>query len=62
MKRYVRADSIHDYVWCTKQERSRFDYEQGICSASDIPEDVRAAADALRGYTFSYVDWPQIAA
>lgn len=29
LKRYVRWDAHHGYVWCEKQERSRFDRSQG---------------------------------
>lgn len=58
-KRYVRCDYMHDYVWRRKQERSRFDYEQGYCAAADVPTAIREAADKLRGYAFSYVDWPE---
>ena len=36
LKRYVRWDAILGYVWCEKQERSRFDRAQGYCSADDV--------------------------
>lgn len=62
VKRYVRWDAHHGYVWCKKQERSRFDFEQGTCAADDIEPGIRAAADKQRGQCFSYVDWPEPAA
>lgn len=59
LKRYVRWDAHHGYVWCVKQERSRLDLEQGTCAAEDLATDVKAAADAQRGQAFGYVDWPK---
>lgn len=59
MKRYVRWDAHHGYVWCEKPEHSRYDYAQGTCSAEDIAPEIKAAADAQRGRAFSYVDWPR---
>lgn len=58
-RRYVRADLDGGYVWCRKQERSRFDFEQGTCDGADLPEFVRMDADALRGFAFGYVPWPE---
>jgi len=59
MKRYVRCDAHFGFVWCEKQERSRFDYSQGTCEAADIPPSIRESAEAQRGRAFSYVDWPE---
>ena len=58
-QRYVRWDAHHGYVWCEKQQRSRFDFAQGTASADDVPEAVRKEADAQRGRAFSYVKWPR---
>lgn len=58
-KRYVRkAIDGAGYEYCIKQERSPYDREQGTCDASDLSPALCAAADALRGYVFAYVDWP----
>jgi hypothetical protein len=60
LKRYVRRDAVRDgYSWCEKQSRDSYDRAQGTCSASDIPERIRAAADAQRGQAFGYVVWPR---
>ncbi len=60
LKRYVRKDVTGaGYSWCEKQRESRWDYAQGTCEASDLSEEIRAAADAQRGQYFGYVDWPR---
>jgi hypothetical protein len=38
----------------------RFDIRQGFCDAEDLPDDVRAKADALAGMAWRYVDWPPV--
>lgn len=58
-RRYVRAEVAFDgYRWCEVGDDKRYDIRQGTCDTADLPDDVRRAADALRGQTFAYVDWP----
>ena len=47
IKRYVRRNSWDDaYSWCEKQTGSPYDRAQGTCDASDLPDQIRATADA----------------
>jgi hypothetical protein len=59
--RYVRRDGNGVYYWCEVgpggEDERRLDYRQGTVEVSEIPDGVRAAADALCGYFPSYVDW-----
>mgnify|MGYP003333163162 CR=1 FL=1 len=69
-RRYVRRDGNGVYYWAevgtsahaqTNGAWHRYDYRQGIVDPSELPDDVRDAADALCGYFPSYVDWPEVA-
>ncbi len=58
-KRYVRADHGGGYSWCeTSSLASWYDLRQGTAEPDEIPEDIRAAADARLGYFPAYVEWP----
>lgn len=59
--RMVRRNAIGSgYRWCEQSSvNPRYDVAQGTCEASDLPDDVRAAADALQGQFFGYVRWPE---
>lgn len=59
-QRYVRRDPIGDgYTWCEQWAKNKaYDLRQGTCDASDLPDDVRAAADAQRKQYFGSVEWP----
>lgn len=57
--RYVRANIKNgDYSWCEVGSDPRWDLRQGLALAEEIPEEIRAAADALRGTWPGYVEWP----
>lgn len=57
--RYVRANIKNgDYSWCEVGSDPRWDLRQGLANADELPDDIRAAADALRGTWPGYVDWP----
>lgn len=58
--RYVRRDAIgQGYTWCEQSNLNRrYDLRQGTCDASDLPDAIRAEADAARGQAFGYVLWP----
>ena len=57
--RYVRANvKGGDYSWCEVGDDRRYDLRQGLVTAEELPDDIRAAADALRGTWPGYVDWP----
>ncbi len=54
-----RAATSNDYVWCIRSNADkRYDLQQGTCDASDLPAEVRQAADLRLGHAFSYVEWP----
>ena len=60
-KRYVRASVAMDgmYNWCIQSaDKPQHDVAQGICDAEELPPEVKAAADAMRGRAFNYVEWP----
>lgn len=57
--RFVMAVFPSGYAWCLRGVDRRYDIAQGTCDASDMPDDVRAAADRRRGHAFSYVEWPR---
>lgn len=59
--RYVRRNALGDdeYSWCEVGDDRRYDLRQGGCHADDLPDDIRAAADMLRGHAFGFVPWPQ---
>lgn len=47
------------YAWCVRDKLDhRYDVQQGFCSAEDLPNKVRKAADARLGFIPSYVEWP----
>ncbi len=56
VKRYVRS-TARGYQWCETGAHG-LDLRQGTCDGSDLPDTVRAAADAQTGQAFSYVEWP----
>jgi hypothetical protein len=49
--RYVRKHLSRDwYQWCEQsKENPAYDVAQGTCDAEDLPEDVRAKCEELRG-------------
>lgn len=55
--RYVRR-SANGYQFCEVGDNRRYDLRQGRVDASELPASVKAAADAMAGRAFSYVDWP----
>lgn len=55
-RRYVRNDHGDGYRWC--ETDGRWDVRQGSVDASELPDDVRAAADARCGWSPPYVEWP----
>ena len=58
LARYVRANIKNgDYSWCEVGDDRRYDLRQGLVAADELPDDIRAAADALRGAWPGYVDW-----
>lgn len=60
-RRYVRANIKNgDYSWCEVGDDRRWDLRQGLVAAEDLPDDIRAAADALRGTWLGYVDWKML--
>lgn len=59
-KRYVRAllPGVQ-YAYCIQCANDpRYDAEQGVCDAADVPERLQKAADARYGHFPSYVEWP----
>ena len=56
--RYVRASACGIYFWCEVGDDRRFDIRQGTVEPSELPEAVKAAADALAGTWPGYVSWP----
>lgn len=59
-ERMVRKDVLGDgYTWIEQSTTNRiYNVAQGSCSAGDLPEHVRIAADNMRRQLFSYVRWP----
>lgn len=58
--RYVRASAYGIYFWCEVGDDRRYDIRQGTVEPQELPEAVKAAADALRGTWPGYVDWPHL--
>lgn len=57
VERFVRARQ-GDYAWCERDALDRrYDVRQGTCDGSDLPANIRAAADRRLGHAFSYVEW-----
>lgn len=57
LRRYVCHG--HDgYQFCEVGADRRYDLRQGTVDSSEIPETVKAAADARKGYWPPYVEWP----
>lgn len=49
-----------EYAWCVRDKMDhRYDVQQGLCHADDLPVQVRKAADARYGEIPSYVEWPR---
>lgn len=59
-RRYVKAAPFADqgYYFCEVGDDARFDIRQGYVDASDIPADIREAADARVNEVFGAVEWP----
>jgi hypothetical protein len=57
-KRFVRATYPAGFFWCLRGA-CMHDIAQGTCDASDLPDDVREAAEARMSRAFSYVEWPR---
>lgn len=56
LARYVRANvKGGDYSWCEVGDDRRYDLRQGL-----VADDIRVAADKLRGTWPGYVDWPYL--
>lgn len=57
--RYVRKEMFgRGYVWCEVGIDRSCDLRQGTAEAHEIPEDVRAKADASVTVLPGYVEWP----
>jgi hypothetical protein len=55
-----REATSNDYAWCIRSNRNKmYDLQQGTCNASDLPVDIRKAADRKLGHAISYVEWPK---
>jgi hypothetical protein len=60
-RRYVRAvmGEPGNYRWCeVNPAQPNWDMRQGSVAGDELPDDVRAAADARLGWSPSYVEWP----
>ena len=59
-ERMVRKDAVgDDYTWIEQSTTNRsYNVAMGGCSADDLPEFVRIAADNMRGQIFGFVRWP----
>lgn len=59
--RFVRTVRLgSEYAWCVRDKMDhRYDVQQGLCHADDLPVQVRKAADARYGEIPSYVEWPR---
>lgn len=58
-ERFVRSCHPAGYAWCERDiSNKRYDLRQGTCDASDLPAEIREAADRRLGHAFSYVPWP----
>lgn len=57
VRRYVRSDYEGGYRWCETDSRG-WDIRQGSVIGAELPDAVRNAADARRGFIPSYVEWP----
>jgi hypothetical protein len=55
--RYVRANG-EGYSWCEVGADRRYDLRQGHVEADELPPEVKADADALRGTWPGYALWP----
>lgn len=59
VERYVRAAPLDEGYTVSEVGRERYDLRQGRVSGDELPPEIRAAADALRGRAFAYVVWPR---
>lgn len=59
-QRYVKPSPFTpgEFIFCEVGDDRRFDLRQGTVDHSELPEDVRSAAEAQRGQAFGYVVWP----
>lgn len=55
--RYVRRCE-YCYRWCEAEVDRRYDLRQGYAAPAELPDNVRAAADAAADAIPGYVDWP----
>jgi hypothetical protein len=53
--RYVRRAGDDVYFWC--EVVNGWDVRQGTADKDDLPDEVRAKADAIAGRWLSYVEW-----
>ena len=53
--RYVRKAGDDVYFWCEVVDG--LDVRQGTAEREDVPEEIRAKADAIAGTFPSYVQW-----
>ena len=58
IKRYVMHAMDGSYCFCEVGQDRRFDLRQGTVMAAELPDSVREAADARKGYWPAYVEWP----
>ena len=57
--RYVRKMPLNPGMYGFYEVNAKgYNIRTGVCSADDIPEDIRKKADMLRGGQFSYILWP----
>lgn len=59
VNRYVRKMPLNPgmYSFCEVNAKG-YNIRTGVCSADDIPEDIRKKADMQRGGQFRYILWP----
>ncbi len=60
--RYVRLSLPGEqgaYRWVEVGEDPRYNVREGNAEAHELPEEVRAGADARKGLFPAYVEWPK---
>lgn len=58
---YASAPATENvYMWLIRDALDpRYDIQQGRCDTSDLPPNVKVAADKMLGHAFGYVEWPR---
>jgi hypothetical protein len=58
-KRYVRRScAAGGYDFCEVGQDRRYDIRQGTVDPSELPDEIRIAADEHYKTSSSYIDWP----